>query len=369
MTGRDSASATGRGFLRSARSVRALIIGASLLTATAVLLTIVAWPRKPSPASTRTGDEALLAALGQPHGLNRLSVAVVDLTAAQRVRFADLGATNHTPYEAGSLTKAMTGLAVADAVERGELALTDRAGSHLDLGTSAAGRATVRQLVTHHSGYPRLGKKTLRRGWLTAFTAGNPYTTTLPELLAETRTARLTSPDRYAYSNLGAAVAGKVTAAAAGLSYPELMRERVFTPLGMRETVIADHDLVPRGYAASGLRAAPWVMQGYAPAGGMVTTSADLATFAEAALTGRAPGLAALTPIAGTDDAATRIGMFWHISTDPEGRRQVVWHNGRTGGYASFLGIDRDRRRAVIVLADVSTSVDAIGLKLLTEPV
>ena len=46
----------------------------------------------------------------------------------------------------------------------------------------------------------------------------------------------------------------------------------------------------------------------------------------------------------------------------------ITWHNGRTGGYASFLGFDLAERRAIIVLADVSKNVDALALRLLNQP-
>ena len=45
----------------------------------------------------------------------------------------------------------------------------------------------------------------------------------------------------------------------------------------------------------------------------------------------------------------------------------IVWHNGRTGGYASFVGFDLAQRRAVIVLSDVSRNVDDLAVRLLTE--
>lgn len=58
-----------------------------------------------------------------------------------------------------------------------------------------------------------------------------------------------------------------------------------------------------------------------------------------------------------------RVGMFWQLST--EGDRTVTWHNGRTGGYGAFLGLDRARGRAVVVLADVATDrTDELGLRL-----
>jgi CubicO group peptidase (beta-lactamase class C family) len=48
----------------------------------------------------------------------------------------------------------------------------------------------------------------------------------------------------------------------------------------------------------------------------------------------------------------------------PRGPR-FVWHNGGTGGYASFVGFIREREAAVVVLANSAKSVDSVGVKIL----
>jgi CubicO group peptidase (beta-lactamase class C family) len=49
---------------------------------------------------------------------------------------------------------------------------------------------------------------------------------------------------------------------------------------------------------------------------------------------------------------------------------RLVWHNGGTGGYASFVGFTRETEVAVVVLANSAKSVDSVGvdvLKLLNQ--
>lgn len=48
----------------------------------------------------------------------------------------------------------------------------------------------------------------------------------------------------------------------------------------------------------------------------------------------------------------------------PRGPR-IVWHNGGTGGYASFVGFIRERETAVVVLANSAKSVDSVGVEIL----
>lgn len=346
------------------RTILVNVVSLVLLIGAAVWFFV---PGQPRLATERSGDEALLGAIGSPRGHHALSVAVVEPGAAEPVRFANLGASETTRYEAGSLTKAMTGLALADAVRRGEIGLDDPVQQFLDLEGSAAGGVTVRDLATHHSGLPRLGGRTARGGWWAGVSGANPYRANLPELIEETRRASTDGGGTYEYSNLGAALAGQSVASASGLSYQDLMRQRVFEPLEMGDTVIADRALVEPGRNAQGRRSDPWVMDAYAPAGGAVTTSADLAKLCTAVLAGRAPGQTALEPLAERGEPGDRIGMFWLTSTVGDDQREVVWHNGRTGGYSAFVGFDLKRGRAVVVLSDVSKNVDELALALLAS--
>ena len=58
-------------------------------------------------------------------------------------------------FEAGSVTKAVTGLLLALAIDSGEVSAADRLDRFLP-GTGRAGRAPLAALATHTSGLPRL---------------------------------------------------------------------------------------------------------------------------------------------------------------------------------------------------------------------
>ena len=107
-------------------------------------------------------------------------------------------------------------------------------------------------------------------------------------------------------------------------------------------------------------------MDAYAPTGGAVSTTGDLARLATALLNGTAPGLTALDPTTATDQSNTRIGTFWHTSVWQTGQT-ITHHAGQTGGYASYLGLDRQARKAVIVLSDVANDAGDLGSQLLAD--
>ena len=202
----------------------------------------------------------------------------------------------------------------------------------------------MHELVTHTSGYAEFGAATLRRAAWTAPLGQNFLTADSTQMTEETRDQTLSGRGRYAYSTLGSAIAGQAVAAAAHLSYPDLMRTRLFEPLGMSHTAIqVDHALVAGGRSQTGLPAQPWVMDAYAPGGAAVSTTGDLAKLATALLDGTAPGMAALEPTTATDQSNTRIGDFWQTSTWQTGQT-ITHHAGQTGGYASYLGLDRHAR-------------------------
>jgi CubicO group peptidase (beta-lactamase class C family) len=354
-------------YLVSRRLVLTVLIGA-------VTVAVVSWVLSPDLAVARNGDPAVLAHIDQQArrgwlaSNHAVAVAEIDLEATQPVRVAGIGADDTTPMEVGSMTKAMTGLVIADAVRRGEVRMDAPVATYLpQLDGSPAGTATLQELVTHTAGYAEFGTATVRRAAWMAPLGKNFFTADSTQMTEETRNQTLTGRGRYAYSTLGSAIAGQAVAAAAHLSYPDLMRTRLFEPLGMSETAIqVGHALVAGGRSESGLPVQPWVMDAYAPGAAAVSTTRDLAKLATALLDGTAPGMDALEPTTATDGSNTRIGSFWNTSTWVTGQT-ITHHAGQTSGYASYLGLDRPRHKAVIVLSDIANDGADLGSQLLVD--
>lgn len=348
---------------------------AAVAVVLAVLLAAWIGPHPPEPPRRVSGDAALAArltdVLGGSRGISTVAVALVE-EGGGRVTYAGLdqpggSVTQDTPFEIGSVTKAMTGMLLADAVERGEVSLDTPAG---DL-VAGTGRATLADLSTHHSGLPRLPTEPLRlvRAATSRLTGANPYAGTPGEVLAQARSAGAPGGADYGYSNLGAATLGQVLADRLGRPYERALDERILRPLGMTSTrvVLRPQDLPGGaiGKASNGRRQDPWIGAGYAPAGvGVWSTASDLSRLVTGLLRGQAPGAASTRPLAGTGSADRRIGLGWFTS-QVDGRT-VTWHNGATGGFRSFVGFDAAAGRGVVVLASTSRDVDDAALALLT---
>jgi CubicO group peptidase (beta-lactamase class C family) len=68
-----------------------------------------------------------------------------------------------------------------------------------------------------------------------------------------------------------------------------------------------------------------------------------------------------------TDMPGLEIGLGWHILT--KDGREIIWHNGGTGGFRTFIAFDPKGRTGVVALSNTSTTtgVDDIGRHLLNS--
>jgi CubicO group peptidase (beta-lactamase class C family) len=261
-------------------------------------------------------------------------------------------------FEAGSVTKALTGLLLALAIGAGEVAGADRVDRFLP-GTGAAGAATLAQLATHTSGLPRLPAAQLLRA---AAHPGDPYRgTSLRRLTRDARWVRRGPPGPARYSNLGVALLGQALAAAAAMPYWDLAARRLLTPLGM-----AARGDRPRSALARPGRA--WELGAYAPAGGWRATVDDLLRLAWVAARPEespfpAAAADALTPRVTMNGGS--VGWCWMIR--PPGHGTVAWHNGATGAGWAFIGASRSWAVAACVPEPRRAGWDGLALQALAS--
>ncbi len=319
---------------------------------------------------SRYGDPALAQTLEDVLG-SRHRVAAGATVTRGGIRVASLGAGVEADFEIGSVSKCITGMLYADALSRSEIEMTTTLGDALDIGPCPAARVRLQDLSTHRSGLPRLplSAVSLGRAWGYWRHGANPYGDSLAQLLQQAREVAVGRP-RPRYSNFGYELLGHALAGVAGTTYTELARTRVIEPLGLSSTYApaTAKDLRPTAVAGSrrGRPMQPWVGGAIAPAGGWRSSIADMARLAAALLDGSAPGVAALDPVADLAGPAVRIGAAW--VTVHRGGRQITWHNGGTGGFRSWIGLDRDAGNAVVLLSATAASVDRHGFTLLLQP-
>ncbi len=282
-------------------------------------------------------------------------------------------ATATTLYEIGSVTKVFTAMLLAMAAERGEVAIDDPVQKHLPDSVSIPkhGDLPIKlgELADHTSGLPRIPKRLAPK---------NPYVRyDRARLHADLGTFRIAEArPGYAYSNLAYGLLGDLLAQKAGVTYEALVRARIAEPLGMRDTVLAIDDArqprFARPFASNGKPGETWEFDALAGCGAIRSNIVDMLAFVAAHLE---PSDALAAPVRAMrtkrHDVSDRvdIALGWHTLTfgpkSPVPGETVWWHNGRTGGYASFCAIHPATKSAVVMLTNRSRPVDQVGFKLL----
>lgn len=264
-----------------------------------------------------------------------------------------------TIFEIGSITKLFTALLLADMVQRREADFDEPVVKLLPPGVRVPIRngreINLRDLVSHYSGLPR------RPTNLEPFDQDDPYARCtvdhLYEFLADHELAR-TPGDSYEYSNVGAGLLGHaLVLRAACRDYETLVRERILTPLGLNDTVIALPPRLESRVACahnSSLDPVPlWNLGVLAGAGALRSSAIDLLSFLEALGDPESPIAANVAPLI-TPRAQGGMGL----GVLHPGSGFAISHSGGTGGTRSFTRYVPEWRRGVVVLSN--SSIDAV---------
>lgn len=344
------------------------------------LLAFAAAAASADPVGARL-DEIIEARIGGDRSGVCVQVARIDLAALPAVRTAEACAAPRADapargarFEIGSVSKALTGVLIAEMIERGELQLDEPLSALVPQGTrldEATGRITLADLATHTSGLPPLPLLFRPAGGL-----ANPYRDLTPQVVYGSLAALPPPgppPRPYAYSNWGFMLLSDIAARRAGRPFDALLTERVLEPLGMRDTRVARNDGLVRGRTSYGAATPNWDMPAaFAGVGAVRSTLDDMVRLARALL-GEVPDAAPATlrralqtsrePLRAAHERLD-VGIGWHLLKRPTG---TTWtfHNGMTGGFSSALALDVPARRAAVVLADAFGGFDDLAFHLL----
>ena len=324
-------------------------------------------------------QDALRAALAQridvaKHGTG----AVVGLLNAQGRSFAAYGriridgppATPDTIAEVGSVGKVFTAFLLADMVERGEVALDDPVRKFLSplVMVPAFNGRDIRlvDLATHTSGLPRDSVSVdleSDRSPYEGYTASQLYA-----FLKRHRLERAPG-SKWEYSNVGMGLLGHALALRAGAGYEDLLRRKLFDPLGMTSTRITfDAEQQERratGHSPKLMPLPPWTGGVIAPAGGFSSTAVDMLKFAADVLDERSPRRAVYARMTsvkrpGSDDGRNRQTLGWEQFRF--GGSDMLAHNGGTLGFEARFLVDTSRKRAVVAWANGRSGNGVINL-------
>ena len=287
----------------------------------------------------------------------------------------------NTIFEIGSITKTMTAMLLADAIQRMELKLDDPVQEFMPEGIYLPARdgkpITLEHLATHTSGFPRLAPYQMTRLMFDQKLRDDPYRTfqieDLKKALASIK-IRTTSKPKVEYSNFGTGLLGYALTQKYRKNFETLLRERLFQPLGMNSSYLevpeSEQARFIEAYNAEGKVVRRWGFSDVtAGAGGVRSTAADMLRYLQAGLKQDHP----LTPAFNLAlapqyeiNASMKIGLNWLILQ--KNGKSIHWHNGGTGGFASYAALCRDADVAVVVLSNRAPEkplMDELGMKLI----
>lgn len=257
-----------------------------------------------------------------------------------------------TLFEIGSITKVFTAVLVQRLAEQGRLDWDQPISSYLtesQFDNESVGAITLRSLATHSSGLPRLPGN---------FSPGDnldPYAdytrNDLNAFLSSFDPRSLSS--EYAYSNLGFGLLGSIAADAAQTDYPTAINEYVLEPMSMSRSFAAypqqtDPNMAS-GYS-NGAAMPAWTFDALAGAGAIVSSANDLMRFMQDCLKVDASEMHAAIAATLQPQEGQETALAWHMRSDSDGNT-VYWHNGGTGGYASFLAVSPAQSKGWLILA------------------
>ena len=268
-----------------------------------------------------------------------------------------------TLFEIGSISKVFTALVLADMAAKGEVSLDDPAEKYLPAGATMPSRGgrkiTLADLSTHTSGLPRLADN-MPYGDL-----GDPYADYTEALMLEFLGRYELTRDigsQYEYSNFGVGLLGYLLGRAAGSDYETLLRERITGPLGMSDTAVTlspdQQSRFAPGHDGFLRPAKAWRQPIQPGAGAIRSTANDMLKFAAAVLDPGSPIAAAMkVALAERRDPgipSVEQALGWQV-IHPEPGRDLLSHNGGTGGYRAALLLEPAKGTAVVALANSAT--------------
>ncbi len=276
-------------------------------------------------------------------------------------------------FEIGSISKVFTSTVLAELVQEGAVSLDDPAQKYVPASVRLPARGgkqiTLGNLSEQNSGLPRMPTNFHPKD------PANPYADYTVQQMYDFLAGYTLPRDpgaQFEYSNLGVGLLGNTLATATRESYEALERERVWGPLGMTNTAITLTPWMKQhlalGHDESGQVVSNWDLPALAGAGAIRSNVVDMLKFADANLHPERGKLQRAMAFAHQPRASaggpTMIGLNWLI-VHP-GVDTIVWHNGGTGGYRTFIGLEPSKQIAIVVLTNSGgVGADDIGMHLL----
>lgn len=274
-----------------------------------------------------------------------------------------VAATPGTIYEAGSVSKQFTAAAVVLLALDGKLSLDDDVRQYIPELPDYGEPITIRQLINHTSGLRDWGAVAQIHGW--------PRTTRVHthdhvlDIAKRQKALNYPPGQYYSYTNTGYNLLAILVERVAGMPFAEFTKQRLFQPLGLRDTQwrddfarIVERRAIAYSPARDGTFRMDMPFENVHGNGGLLTTVGDLLRWTENLETGTLGGPTFLEEMhrrAVLDDGRTLTYASGLVISEYRGVQEVA-HSGSTAGYRAYLARYPEQRLAVAVLCNAGNA-------------
>ena len=353
------------------------LLTAALLSMAPTFASAASPPPAPTPRTIDDLDHQL-AAIFKKNRIPGVTLAIIEhgqLTFAKGYGYADLArkipATPDTPFRAGSISKAITSIAVMTLVERGKLSLDAPISQvapqvRFDNPWERTDPVRLAHVLEHTTGWPDIGPRVLakdNRNWSNL--QGVQFAS--PGFVSRWKPGYFTS-----YDNAGPPVAAIAVERASGQDFDSYARQAVLRPLGM---ATADFDLTPdlaariaRSYTPDGV-VTPYQYIVLKPAGSLNVSARELAQLVRFYIgRGTVDGRQILTPdsVSRIEHGQTNLGARFGFTDAyglgnaplPDSGITFHGHNGGIDSFTSVLGYTLRNGSGYVLMANGGGGVD-----------
>ena len=274
-------------------------------------------------------------------------------------------------FESGSVSKLFTSALISILIAEGKMDISEPVNKYLptEYANPRLYDLTISDLIHHQSGLPRrplyFGKKEKN--------PQNPYAFYTEKDLLNFYRDYIPGGKSFEYSHTNYALLEEILKNISGISYQDLLHEKIFSKLKMSHT-FADFpeeklSLLTPGYDRALKKVNPWAFASFKGSEGVKTTANDMIAFLKAHMFLSGTYLdnilgknLDIMSFPGLNESLS-IAMGWHNFS--KNKLNIYMHTGSTSGHNAFCAMVRETKTGVVIFSNSSIGTQDLGLQIL----
>jgi CubicO group peptidase (beta-lactamase class C family) len=254
-------------------------------------------------------------------------------------------------FDLASVSKQFTAMGIMILKERSKLSYDDKITKYFPEFPAYGKDITVRNLLNNTSGMPLYQSFT---------TKDNLTNAEILKIIEEREALDANIGERYVYNNAGYVMLGLIIEKVSKMSLAEFLKENIFQPLKMKNSLVGDTpkiDLKNRALGYSVIGALDDYEVGHTGSTSMFSNVDDLFLWDQALYTEKLVSKKtieeAFAPVILNDGSLSNYGFGWFLT--PE--KKSVNHSGSDFGYRTFIRRDLDKKNTYIWLTNAGNAI------------